>query len=581
MSKSHGTTTLLAAVSVGVDDRDRIGVVGRNGAGKSTLLRLLTGDLTPDSGRVATAALRTGLLGQGDELPSGTVRDVVVGARSEHEWASVAGARDAVTGLGLADRLDADTSTLSGGERRRVALAALLVADSLDGLDLLALDEPTNHLDVAGVAWLAERLKARRRALVVVTHDRWFLDEICDTTWEIADGKVHSYVGGYAAYVLARAERERVAAATEARRQTLLRKELAWLRRGPPARTAKPRFRIEAANALIAGQPPARETLRLRRAAAVRLGRRVIDVDDVSLTVGGRRLLRGVTWRLGPGERTGVVGVNGSGKTSLLRVLTGDLPPDSGTVRRGATVRLGYLPQQAADIDPALRVLEAAEEVGRVLAIDGGTELTAGQLLESFGFPAAKQWTRVADLSGGERRRLQLLRLLLAGSNVLLLDEPTNDLDIETLRALEDLLDGWPGTLVVVTHDRYFLERVCDSVQALVGAGQLAALPGGVEEYLARLRDRRDREGEQTAPARRRSGDTRAEERRLRREASRLEGLLDRLARREADLHAELAAHASEHEIVLRLDAELRGLLADKSAAEEAWLAAAEQLEDL
>ena len=580
VSKSHGTTTLLDAVSLGVDDRDRIGVVGRNGAGKSTLLRILTGAIPPDTGRVAAASgLRAGLLGQVDELPPGTVRDLVVGPRDEHEWAGVPNARDAVSGLGLDNRLDADTATLSGGERRRVALAALLVADSIDGLDLLALDEPTNHLDVAGVAWLAARLKARRRALVIVTHDRWFLDEVCDTTWEIAGGQVHSYDGGYAAYVLAKAERERVAAATEERRQNLLRKELAWLRRGPPARTSKPRFRIEAANALIAGQPPAREALRLRRAAAVRLGRRVLDLEDVRLTLGGRPILSQVTWRLGPGERVGVVGVNGSGKTSLLRLLTGDLHPDSGTVRQGTTVRLGYLPQQAVDIDPGLRLLEAAEEVGRVLPVEGGGELTAGQLLESFGFPSAKQWTRVGELSGGERRRLQLLRLLLAGSNVLLLDEPTNDLDIDTLRALEDVLDGWPGTLVVVTHDRYFLERVCDSVLALVGDGQLAALPGGVDEYLARrdAPDSQDVRG--TTPQRHRSGDTRAEERRLRSEVSRLERLLDRLSRREGDLHAELAAHASDHEVVLRLDTELRRLQADKAAAEDAWLAAAEHLE--
>ncbi|MCA1684112.1 MAG: ATP-binding cassette domain-containing protein, partial [Actinobacteria bacterium] len=425
-----------------------------------------------------------------EDLPAAeggpTVRDAVLGAdryAAEHEWAGDAAVRAVLTGLGLtALGLDTRLGRLSGGERRRVALAGALTHRT----DLLVLDEPTNHLDVEAVAWLAAHLQARPGALMVVTHDRWFLDAVCDTTWEVADGRVHRYDGGYAAYVLARAERARQAASAEARRQNLLRKELAWLRRGALARTSKPKFRLAAAGALVADEPPPRDTVALHRFAASRLGRTVYDVEEVTVRLGDRTLLDGATWRLGPGDRVGLVGVNGSGKTTFLRLLVGAVRPVAGRVVVGRTVRPAYLPQQAEEPAVAgLRLLEAVAEVGQVVRL-GGTELSAGQLAERFGFASARQWTPVADLSGGERRRLQLMRLLMAEPNVLLLDEPTNDLDIDTLTALEDLLDGWPGSLVVASHDRYLIERVCDTVYALLGDGRLSALPGGVEEYLAR-----------------------------------------------------------------------------------------------
>jgi len=584
VSLTHGTTTLLDAVSLGIDDNDRIGVVGRNGAGKSTLVRVISGVEPPDSGRVAPrAGLHIGLLDQTDRLPGGTVGQLVLGDRPEHEWARDAATRAVLDGLGVRDRLEQDVAALSGGERRRVALAALLVEDSLTGLDLLVLDEPTNHLDVEGVDWLAGHLARRRGALLTVTHDRWFLDAVCRTTWEVGRGDVAAYDGGYAAYVLARAERERVAVATESRRQNLVRKELAWLRRGPPARTSKPQFRIDAANALIADEPAPRESMVLKRAAAVRLGKTVYDLADVTVGYGDRRLLEHVTWQLGPGDRVGVVGVNGAGKSTLLRLLAGDLPPQHGEVRRGKTVRLAYLSQDVVELDPAMRVLEALEEVGRVLPVAGGRELTAGQLLEAFGFPAAKQWTRCGELSGGERRRLQLLRLLLEGSNVLLLDEPTNDLDIETLQALEDVLDGWPGSLVVVSHDRYFIERTVDVVVALLGDGRLAALPGGIEEYLERRRQAPPAErvagggAMARGDAARRRGDSREHDRQRTKELGRLERAMQRLDRRRSDLHERMAEAASDHEAVARLDAELREVLAETQTAEEAWLDLAEE----
>jgi ATP-binding cassette subfamily F protein uup len=446
-----------------------------------------------------------------------------------------------------------------------VALASLLLLDA----DLVLLDEPTNHLDVETVDWLARHLTrptAAARALVVVTHDRWFLDAVCTATWEVADTRVHRYDGGYSAYVLARAERERVAAATEARRQNLLRKELAWLRRGPPARTSKPQFRIDAANALIADEPPARVTADLVSFATARLGKTVVDLEDADVAAGSRVLLSRLTWHLGPGDRVAVVGVNGSGKTTLLRVLAGDLRPVSGRAVRGQTVRTAYLDQEVRGLPPGRRVLEAVEEVARHVDLGRGRSMSASQLLERFLFDAGRQWTPVEDLSGGERRRLQLLRLLMTEPNLLLLDEPTNDLDIETLSALEDLLDGWAGTLVVVSHDRYFVERTCDKVMALYGDGTLRDLPGGVDEYLARLSG--GPAAAAPAPARERSGDTRA----AKKELTRLERLVAKLERDEERLHAAMAEAATDYEAVGRLDAELRDVAAKKAAAEEEWL---------
>jgi len=568
VGKTYGTTTVLDDVSLGVSDDERIGVVGRNGGGKTTLLRILMRAEPPDTGRVThSSGLNVGWLPQQVQLPpDATVRDVVVGAAAEHEWAGDARVRAVLDGLGVRERFDAPVGPMSGGERRRVALAALLVGEH----DLIVLDEPTNPLDVEGIAWLAGHLAERRCAQLVVTHDRWFLDAVCTATWEVADGRVHRYEGGYSAYVLARAERERVAAATETRRQNLMRKELAWLRRGPPARTSKPRFRIEAANALIADEPPARNSADLVQFAVARLGKTVVDIEDADIAAGPHTLFTRLTWHLGPGDRVGIVGVNGSGKTTLLRVLSGVLAPASGKVTVGKTVRTAYLDQEVRGLPTSGRVLEAVEEIARHVDLGGGRSMSAGVLLERFGFEQGRQWTPVGDLSGGERRRLQLLRLLMTEPNLLLLDEPTNDLDIETLAALEDLLDGWPGTLVVVSHDRYFLERTTDRVLALYGDGALRDLPGGVDEYLARVRP----PAVTDEPRRERSGDTRA----AKKELARIERLVEKYERDEARLHAALAESATDYEAVGRLDAELREVQARKAQAEEEWLTLSEEV---
>jgi ABC transport system ATP-binding/permease protein len=564
--KAHGTTVVLDDVSLGVADGERIGVVGRNGSGKSTLLRALAAAEVVDGGRVThNGGLTVGRLAQRDQLPDdAVVLAAITGERAEHEWAGDARVRAVLDGLVRDLPADARVGRLSGGERRRVALAALLVADPT----LLLLDEPTNHLDIDAIAWLAGWLRNRRGALVVVTHDRWFLDEVCDQTWEVTGGTVARYDGDYAAYVLARAERERQSATGEMRRRNLLRKELAWLRRGPPARTSKPRFRIDAANALIAGEPPPRDTVELQRFAVARLGKDVVDVERASVRLGDREILRDVTWRLGPGDRVGIVGPNGAGKSTLLRAVTGDVVPTVGRVRIGRTVVPAMLTQDVAEVDPALRVLQAVEEVAARVELGKGREATAGQLLERLGFAAERQWTPVGDLSGGERRRLQLLRLLMRGPNLLLLDEPTNDLDVDTLAEVEDVLDGWAGTLVVVSHDRWFLERVCDSLWAVPGDGSLRHLPGGVDDYLA-LRAR-DASGPTTTS--RPKGDSRA----ARKELVRIERRLDRIGREEASLHAAIAENATDYERVADLDRQLRALATERDELEESWLMLAE-----
>jgi ATP-binding cassette subfamily F protein uup len=572
---------VLQDVTLGIAAGDRIGVVGRNGGGKSTLLRLVAGLEQADAGVVTrTRGTTLALLGQADELaPERTVRDALVGGRADHEWAGDPAFRAVLDGLlgGVAlsrfpDGLDTRMGSLSGGERRRVALARTL----LDGPELLLLDEPTNHLDVEGVDWLARHLAARRGALLVVTHDRWFLDAVCTMTWEVADGAVHGYEGGYAAYVLARAERDRIAAVRDERRRQLMRKELAWLRRGPPARTSKPKFRIEAANALIADEPEPRDRAELLRFAGTRLGTKVLEAEDVSLAFGERPLLRGVTWRLGPGDRVALVGVNGSGKTTLVRLLAGDLAPDTGTVQRGETVRLAFLSQDTAELPEHLRVLEALEEVKQRATLADGAEITAGMLAERFGFRGDAARTPVRDLSGGERRRLALMRLLMAGPNVLILDEPTNDLDIDTLTALEDLLDAWAGTLVVVSHDRYFVERVCDDVHALDDRGRLRHLPGGIEQYVA---GRREAVVPEPAPARRDGPAPGAVLRATRKEVARVERALEHAGEREAALQEEMAASATDHARLAALDAELRALVAERERLESEWLELSESLE--
>jgi len=587
--KGYGQRVLLDGVSAGVAARDRIGVVGRNGAGKSTLLAILAGAEPLDSGRVTrTRDLRIGALTQHDNL-TGTVGSLVVGDLPEHVWA--ANPRTRAIMAALLPGIDQTTPAerLSGGESRRVALAAVLVGEH----DLLLLDEPTNHLDVEAIDWLARYLRDLGRAFVAVTHDRWFLDVACDRTWELAGGQLHSYDGGYAAYVLARAERARIADATERRRRGLLRKELAWLRRGPPARTSKPRFRIDAANALIADEPPPRDGVELARLAAARLGKTVLEAEDVTVAAGGRTLLDDVTWRLAPGERVGVVGPNGSGKTTLLDLLAGTSAlAVEGRIIRGKTVHLGYLTQDGADLDPSLTAREAVAQVRGNLQADVGPG-SASQLLDRLGLRGDTQWTPAGELSGGEQRRLQLLTILVGEPNVLFLDEPTNDLDVDTLTELEDLLDGWPGSLVVVSHDRYFLERVTDHVVALLGDGNLSYLGGGVEEYL----QRRARQAipvpgaggpgagsgvsgsgvsASTGPAGRLT--TAAAQRAARKELQRLERQLARVGDREAGLTAALAAEASDYARLIELGAELRTVQDQKARLEEQWLTVAEEL---
>ncbi|MGZ4449256.1 MAG: ABC-F family ATP-binding cassette domain-containing protein [Nocardioides sp.] len=592
VSKSYGVRPLLTDVSLGISVGERIGIVGRNGDGKTTLLEVMTGLEEPDTGRVSRSrGLLVGYLHQGDELvDTHTVREAVLGGLSDHEWAADPRSREVVEVLLAGVSLDRAVLGLSGGERRRCSLAALLLGDH----DLVVLDEPTNHLDVEAVAWLAQHLVGRTSALVVVTHDRWFLDAVCQSTWEVHDGVVDAYEGGYAAFVLAKAERQRQASATESRRQNLARKELAWLRRGAPARTSKPKFRIDAANALIEDVPPPRDRLELQKFATQRLGKDVVDVEDVDLQRGERTLLSHATWRLGPGDRVGIVGVNGAGKTSVLSLLSGDLAPSAGRVRQGRTVALQHLTQALDDLDPEGRVLPTVESIRRLTKTADGQELTATSMLERFGFTGDRLTARIGDLSGGERRRFQLLRLLLTEPNVLLLDEPTNDLDIDTLNVLEDVLDGWPGTLVVVSHDRYFLERVTDSVWALLGDGQISMLPRGVDEYLER------REAALSAPAGGRVGasatpeDPRvgasapeqpkvkagsAEERAARKVIARIDKQLERLGVRETELNAQLADAAQDYERLAVLGAELDALVAERDELELEWLEAAEGLE--
>jgi ABC transport system ATP-binding/permease protein len=589
--KAYAHRTLLDGVSLGVSAGDRIGMVGRNGAGKSTLLALLAGRTAPDSGRVTMAAgLRVGYLPQGDLL-TGTVGEIVFGAGNGTAgvpWEADPRVRAIMAELLPGVGLDAQADWLSGGERRRVALASLLVAEQ----DMLLLDEPTNHLDIEAIDWLGRHLRERGSAVVVVSHDRWLLDHVSERTWELDRGQVHSAEGGYSAYVLAQAERERTEEAAERRRRNLARKELAWLQRGARARTTKAKFRVEAANALIAAEPPPRDSVELTRLATARLGKTVIELEAVSLTTGtvsagGRPLLDHVTWQLGPGDRVGIAGVNGSGKTSLLTVLDGSAHPGlrvDGTVVRGQTVRLAHLSQELAELDPDQRVREAVEEIRLRIQV-GDHELSAGQLLERLGFTAERQWTRIGDLSGGERRRVQLLRLLMTEPNVLLLDEPTNDLDIETLTELEDLLDGWPGTLVVVSHDRYFLERVTEHVVALLGDGRLSFLGGGVDEYLDRVRALRaaaPRSPAAPGPLAGSGAENRpsaAGERTARKELQRLERQLDRISARETDLSEQLAANATDYEKLTSLGAELRAAQAERSDLEERWLSVAAELE--
>ena len=579
---AYGTRTLLDGVSLGLSAGDVIGVVGRNGDGKTTLLGILTGAVEPDSGRVvANPAVSIGVLTQAEQVTPGvSVRDLIVDGQPDHVWAADPSKRAVVEHL-LADvDLDAEVARLSGGERRRAALVALMLGHH----DLLVLDEPTNHLDVEAVAWLAEHLnalQARRIAMLVVSHDRWFLDAVCTRIWEVHDGMVDPYDGGYAAYVLARAERTRQAAANESRRRNLLRKELAWLRRGAPARTSKPKFRIDAASVLIEDEPPPRDKLALEQFSVTRLGKDVFDLVNLTYTLPNDRvLLRGVNWSIGPGDRIGLVGVNGAGKTTLLRLLDHDLVPTHGRMKQGKTLRIGHLSQAVTELDDSERVLESVTRLRNETRLATGRDASASNLLEEFGFTGDKLVTRIGDLSGGERRRLQLLRLLMGEPNVLLLDEPTNDLDIDTLTIIEDYLDSWPGTLVVVTHDRYFLERVCDVTYALMGDGSCVMLPGGVEQYLERRRARTSGVAKSAtlgasattsgAPA------DAARSRAARKELAKVESQLAKSEKRIATLHASMAEAASDYARLTALHAELDAEQASRDDLEEAWLLAAE-----
>jgi ATPase subunit of ABC transporter with duplicated ATPase domains len=601
-SLALGTTHILDGVSLGVSSGTRVGVVGRNGGGKSTLLRVLAGLQPVDEGRITTVgSLTVGMLTQVDTLdPAATVRKAVLGDLPEHVWAGDPRIRDILDGLlGGIDTpdvggLEAIVGPLSGGERRRLGLAGLLAADH----DLLLLDEPTNHLDVEGVAWLADHLATRRArpgtAVVVVTHDRWFLDAVATATWEVVDGGVNSYDGGYAAYVLAKAERDRVLAVTEERRSNLLRKELAWLRRGPPARSTKPKFRIDAANDLIADEPAPRDDVSLARFATTRLGKDVVDLIDASVTFGQRRLLDRVTWRLAPGDRIGIVGVNGSGKSTLMRAIFGDIALSGGKRKVGKTVSMAYLTQEVRELERFAdwRVIEAIEEVRQYTRL-GDKEVSASQLAKRLGFSGGRQQTRVSDLSGGERRRLQFLRLLMAEPNVLILDEPTNDLDIETLTSMEDVLDGWAGTLLVVSHDRYLLERMCDRQVALLGDGAVRDLPGGVEQYLdLRHAARRSAAASGTSAGARGTAavgthtpagagaaacqQSVAELREAKKDLNRIDRQLSKLSAQEDRLHVEMAAKAADHVAVLALNNTLRAIVDERETLELQWLSVAE-----
>lgn len=591
----YPTQVVFGSITLGVNDGARIGIVGRNGDGKSSLLRLLTGQQQPDSGRVTQrSGLRVGALSQADTLdPDHSVGWTLVGDAAEHQWAGDPRVRDVVAGLVSDIAWDATVATLSGGQRRRVQLARLLVGE----WDVITLDEPTNHLDIEGITWLAGHLKGRwarnTGGLLLVTHDRWFLDEVATTTWEVHDGIVEPFDGGYAAYVLQRVERDRMAAVAEAKRQNLMRKELAWLRRGAPARTSKPKFRIEAANQLIADVPPLRDTVELAKLASARLGKDVIDLLDVSVSFDGRPVLRDVEWRIAPGERTGIVGANGAGKSTLLGLIDGTIAPDAGRVKRGKTVRLAVLDQQgdalgAVDDD---RIADVLGRLPGAYQVDG-REVTPAQLLERLGFGRGQLSARVADLSGGERRRLQLMLTLLSEPNVLLLDEPTNDVDTDTLAAMEDLLDSWAGTLIVVSHDRYLLERVTDQQYAVLD-GRLRHLPGGVDEYLRLAERRKDGAGtEEARPSRPAQASqaqasrpsqpamSGAQRRAAEKEVASLDRQLVRLADRIKDKHHELAAHdQSDHVGITRLTHELRALEDEVAATEGRWLELSELLE--
>ena len=571
VSKAFDIRALLERVSLGVSEGDRIGIVGRNGSGKSTLMKIIAAVEQPDQGRVTKAnSVRIGLLSQVDKAdPNSTVGDVVIGDRAKHEWASDSGIREVFTGLfgGFDDHLfERKFATLSGGEKRRVGLAKLLI----DDLDLILLDEPTNHLDVEGVAWLAEHLNQRKNlAVLVITHDRWFLDAVTDRTWEVVGGKVEEYDGGYSAFVLAKAERSRQASAMDARRNNLIRKELAWLRRGAPARTTKPKFRVDAANVLIAEEPAPRDQGELLKFARNRLGNTVYEAHHAQIRAGEKELIDDLYWNVGPGDRIGIVGVNGAGKTTLMRTLAGEIPPYAGKLVTGVTVKAAFLTQHLDELNPTWRVLEAVEKVASHIELGNGKSLSASQLCERLGFDKDSQWTPVGDLSGGEKRRLQLTRLLMDSPNVLLLDEPTNDFDIETLTELEDLLDSYGGTLIVISHDRYFLERVCDRFVGLLGDKELRDLPRGVDQYLEQRAQSLQKPAEAVKG---KSQSSAAEQRQLKKDLVRVERQIQKAKEKIVELESAQEKAAFDPTELIRISAELETQRAEINSREEEWL---------
>ncbi|MDA2962495.1 MAG: ABC-F family ATP-binding cassette domain-containing protein [Actinomycetota bacterium] len=577
--KSFDIKELLVRVSLGISEGDRIGIVGRNGSGKSTLIKVIAGNQAPDAGRVTKSnAARIGILFQVDvENPDSTVGEVILGDTEKHEWASEPNIREVFTGLfgSFDDHIfERKFGQLSGGERRRVGLAKLLINEP----DLILLDEPTNHLDVEGVAWLANYLNKRKGlAVVVITHDRWFLDAVTYRTWEVVDGKVEEYEGGYSAFVLAKAERARQSSAMDARRNALIRKELAWLRRGAPARTTKPKFRVDAANVLIASEPEPRNQGELLKFALNRLGKTVYEAHHMQVKLGDNELVNDVYWNIGPGERVAIVGVNGAGKTTLMRALVGQVQPTAGKLVTGITVKPAFLTQHLDELDPTWRVLEAVEKIANRVELGGGRELSASQLCERLGFDRESQWTPVRDLSGGEKRRLQLTRLLMDSPNVLLLDEPTNDFDIETLTELEDLLDSFGGTLIVISHDRYFLERVCDHFVGLLGDKSLRDLPRGVDEYLE-LR----RAGLNTpiTPQKEKRRSSAVEERELKKDKVRVERQIEKSKARIMELELKQESAAFDAEQLLEIGQESLRLQLELEGLEEEWLQITLSLED-
>ena len=577
VSKAFDIRPLLNNVSLGVSEGERIGIVGRNGGGKSTLLKVLAGIEQPDEGRVTRANwARLGMLNQVDTAePGATVRDVVVGSKKTHEWASDSGVREIFAGLfgGYnSELMDRPFGSLSGGEKRRVGIAKLLI----EPLDIILLDEPTNHLDVEGVAWLAAHIRKRRElAVVVITHDRWFLDEVSDTMWEVVNGNVESYDGGYSAYVLAKVERARQQAAEDARKNNLIRKELAWLRRGAPARTSKPKFRVDAANQLIASEPAPRNKAELLNFAANRLGNAVYEIHHARLAIGETTLIDSLNWNIGPGDRIGIVGVNGSGKTTLMRTLAGQYRFSAGKLQTGVTVKAAFLSQHLQELDPTWRVLEAVEKVAFHVELGGGREISASQLCERLGFDYDGQQKMIRDLSGGEKRRLQLTRLLMDSPNVLLLDEPTNDFDVETLTALEDLLDTYAGTLVVISHDRYFLERVCDRFVGLLGDQTLRDLPGGVEQYLD-MRIANIAASVSVVPKKNISDA--AQVRLIKKDIARIEKQMEKTEQEELDLLTQQEAASFDHQKLIEIAEKLQRVQSLRQKLENEWLELSEQI---